>query len=90
MCYRNGIVEALDIAAIARSANLKLMIGFMLETSLALGCSVHMAAGLGTFDFIDLDPHIDPGNEPFTGGPEFTAPFYTVSNIQGGIGVQKR
>jgi L-alanine-DL-glutamate epimerase-like enolase superfamily enzyme len=87
---KSGIVEALDIAAIARSANLKLMIGCMLESRLALGCSVHLAAGLGTFDFIDLDPHIDPGNEPFTGGPEYTAPYYSVSNVQGGIGVQKR
>jgi len=66
------------------------LIGRMLETRLGLGCSVHMAAGLGTFDFIDLDPHIDPENEPFMGGPEFTAPFYSLSNVQGGIGVQKR
>ena len=62
---KSGIVEALDIATIARSANLKLMIGCMLETRLALGCSVHIAAGLGTFDYIDLDPHINPEVEPF-------------------------
>jgi len=38
----------------------------MLETKLALGCSVHFAAGLGGFDVVDLDPHLDPEKDPFT------------------------
>jgi L-alanine-DL-glutamate epimerase-like enolase superfamily enzyme len=87
---KSGIIEALDIAAIARSGNIKLMIGCMLESKLALGCSVHFAAGLGGFDYIDLDPHIDPEKEPFSGGPAFKAPVYTISDDQSGIGVQKR
>jgi len=87
---KSGIIEALDIAAIARSANIKLMIGCMLETKLALGCSVHFAAGLCCFDFIDLDPHIDPENEPFTGGPVYNAPFYSISDDLPGIGIQKK
>jgi len=87
---KSGIIEALDIAAIARSANIKLMIGCMLETKLALGCSVHFAAGLGCFDFIDLDPHIDPAMEPFTGGPGYAAPFYTIPDDLPGIGCQKK
>jgi L-Ala-D/L-Glu epimerase len=87
---KSGILEALDIAAIARSANIKLMIGCMLETKLALGFSVHFAAGLGNFDYIDLDPHIDPEKEPFSGGPGFTAPYYTISDELAGIGIKKR
>ena len=87
---KSGIIEALDIAAIARSANIKLMIGCMLESKLALGCSVHFAAGLGCFDYVDLDPHIDPEREPFTGGPSYNAPFYTISDEQQGIGISKR
>ncbi len=87
---KSGIIEALDIAAIARSANIKLMIGCMLESKLALGCSVHFAAGLGCFDYVDLDPHIDPGREPFGGGPDYHAPFYTISDDLPGIGIQKR
>jgi L-alanine-DL-glutamate epimerase-like enolase superfamily enzyme len=86
---KSGIIEALDIAAIARSGNIKLMIGCMLETKLALGCSVHIAAGLGSFDYIDLDPHIDPEKEPFKGGPEFDEPFYTISDDNPGIGINK-
>lgn len=87
---KSGIIEAMDIAAIARSANIKLMIGCMLETKLALGCSVHFAAGMGCFDHIDLDPHIDPDKEPFTGGPEYKAPCYTLSPDLPGIGCLKR
>jgi L-Ala-D/L-Glu epimerase len=87
---KSGIIEALDIAAIARSANIKLMIGCMLESKLGLGCSVHLAAGLGGFSFVDLDPHINPAAEPFTGGPEYKAPFYTISDIYPGIGIRKR
>jgi len=87
---KSGIIEAMDIAAIARSANIKLMIGCMLETKLALGCSVHFAAGMGCFSHIDLDPHIEPDLEPFTGGPDYKAPFYTLSPDLPGIGCSKR
>jgi L-Ala-D/L-Glu epimerase len=87
---KSGIVEALEIISIARSANIKLMIGCMLESKLALSCSVHIAAGTGAFDFIDLDPHIDPEAEPFTGGPEFIDPIYTLSESFPGIGVFKK
>jgi L-alanine-DL-glutamate epimerase-like enolase superfamily enzyme len=87
---KSGIIEAMDIAAIARSANIKLMIGCMLETKLALGCSVHFAAGMGCFSHVDLDPHIEPGKEPFTGGPDYSAPFYTLSPDLPGIGCSKR
>ena len=44
---KSGIIEALDIAAIARSANIDLMIGCMLESVLSMSASVHIAAGLG-------------------------------------------
>lgn len=86
---KSGIIEALDIAIIARSANIKLMIGCMLETKLGLGCSVHIAAGYD-FNYIDLDPHIDPEKEPFTGGPVYEAPFYTIPDDKPGMGIEKR
>lgn len=87
---KSGIIEALEIASIVRCANKKLMIGCMLETKLALSCSVHIAAGIGGFSFIDLDPHINPDEEPFTGGPEFKDPFYSLSESYPGIGVFKK
>lgn len=87
---KSGIIEAIDIAAIARNGNIKLMIGCMLETKLALSCSVHFASGLGCFDYIDLDPHIDPDKESFTGGPDFDVPSYVLSDTDPGIGVRKK
>jgi len=87
---KSGIIEALDIVAIARSANIQIMLGCMLETRLALGCSVHIAAGTGCVDYVDLDSHIDPQKEPFSGGPDFVAPFYTIPDDQPGIGIKKK
>ncbi|MDX9729224.1 MAG: dipeptide epimerase [Bacteroidales bacterium] len=87
---KSGIIEAMDIAAIARSANIKLMVGCMLESKLALGCAVHMVAGMGCFSHVDLDPHIEPEKEPFTGGPLYEAPFYTLSPELPGIGCSKK
>ena len=51
---------------------------------------MHIAAGTGVFSFIDLDPHINPEEEPFTGGPEFKDPIYTLSECYSGIGVSKK
>jgi L-Ala-D/L-Glu epimerase len=83
---KSGLLEAFEIAAIARNAGLDLMIGCMLESKLGLSASVALAAGIGGFKFVDLDPHIDPDKEPFLGGPAFSAPFYTLSD-KTGIGV---
>ena len=87
---KSGIVEALDIVAIAKSANIGLMIGCMLETRLGLAASVHFAAGTGGFSFVDLDPHLDPDKDPFGGGPGFNVPFYTLSEVTKGIGVYRQ
>ena len=87
---KDRIIEALDIAAIARSANIKLMIGCMLESVLAMSASVHFAAGLGGFSFVDLDPHSQPEKELFTGGPEFKSPVYLLTDDNPGIGVFRK
>ncbi len=80
---KSCIIESLDIAAIARGANLKLMIGCMVETNLALACAVHFAAGVGGFDFIDLDPSFDAVRCPVKGGPEFKPPYWTIGQGSG-------
>ncbi len=84
---KSGVVEALQIATLAKNANLGLMIGCMLETSLGLSMSVHLAAGLGGFSYIDLDSHIQPEFNPFKGGPAFEAPRYMLSDMDLGIGI---
>ena len=86
---KSCIIESLDIAAIARSANLKLMIGCMVETNLALGCAVHFAAGVGGFEFIDLDPSFNASECPVSGGPVYKAPLWTIAQ-EAGLGFSKR
>lgn len=44
-----GVVGALEIIEIAKASGLKLMIGGMVETRLAMGFAGHLAAGLGCF-----------------------------------------
>lgn len=52
---KTGIFESREIALLARAKGVKLMIGGMMETPLAMSASAHMASGLGCFDFVDLD-----------------------------------
>jgi L-alanine-DL-glutamate epimerase-like enolase superfamily enzyme len=40
---------------LARSAGMQLMIGGMMESSLSMTASAHLAAGLGCFRYVDLD-----------------------------------
>jgi len=52
---KSGIFEAREIALLVKRAGLKVMIGGMMETSLAMTAAAHLASGLGFFDYIDLD-----------------------------------
>jgi L-alanine-DL-glutamate epimerase-like enolase superfamily enzyme len=65
---KSGVVRALEIAAIARAGGLGLMIGGMVETRIAMGFSAHFAAGLGGFDWIDLDTPLLLAEDPVAGG----------------------
>ncbi len=52
---KTGLFHSREIALLARANGIKLMIGGMMESSLSMTCPAHLAAGLGGFDFIDLD-----------------------------------
>ena len=54
---KSGLFWARDIAEIARAHDKQRMIGCMLESSVGIAPSVALAAGLGGFDYIDLDGH---------------------------------
>ncbi len=55
---KSGIGGALQIAAIARAAGRKLMVGCMLETRRGIGWALALSAGSGAFDLYDLDSHM--------------------------------
>jgi len=59
-----GIQEALRLVAVARAFDLKVMIGCMIESSLAIAAA---AALTPLFDYADLDGNLLIDNDPFKG-----------------------
>ncbi|MBI4370997.1 MAG: dipeptide epimerase [Elusimicrobia bacterium] len=81
-----GILEAWDVALIARAQGLGLMISGMIETSLAMSCAAHFAAGLGGFRFIDLDTPLWLKKDPARGVRLGRGGVYDLSRVRAGIG----
>ncbi|WP_435181431.1 dipeptide epimerase [Halorussus sp. AFM4] len=52
---KSGPLAVADIAAIAESSHLDLMIGCMLESAVGIHTSAHIVAGIGAFSHVDLD-----------------------------------
>ena len=65
---KTGVTEAVEIASFTKASGLKLMIGGMLETRIAMGCSFSLVLGLGGFDVLDLDTPLLLAGDPVTGG----------------------
>jgi L-alanine-DL-glutamate epimerase-like enolase superfamily enzyme len=75
-----GVVEVMQITAIARAGRIGLMIGGMVETRLAMGFSAHFAAGSGGFEWIDLDTPLLLAEDPIAGGYQASGPRYFLRN----------
>ena len=84
---KSGLLEAWEIALICRAAGLKLMIGGLVESTLAMACAAHMAAGIGGFDFVDLDTPLWFQDEPMRGLKLSHGGIYDLSRVKAGIGV---
>lgn len=90
-----GLVEACDMIAAARSFQLGLMIGGMVETPLAMTVSACLAAGHGGFSFVDLDTpffmkHLPTRGgcyEPGSGDTAKAGPHLHLDSIHAGHGV---
>lgn len=82
-----GIVEALDIAALCRAARLRLMIGGMVESILAMTTSACFAAGQGDFSYVDLDTPLFMAENPFDGGMVYESAIVDLGQIAAGHGV---
>ncbi|MFA5140415.1 MAG: dipeptide epimerase [Elusimicrobiota bacterium] len=83
-----GVFESLEMARAARASGLGLMIGGMLESRLAMTCSAHLAAGVGGFDFIDLDTPLFLARDPMRGLRLRPGGVYDLSRVSSGIGVK--
>jgi o-succinylbenzoate synthase len=71
---KTGVFSVLDIATTARTMGLDLMIGGMVETRLAMGCSASIAMGYCNIKYIDLDTPLLMASDPFLGGYSYCGP----------------
>jgi L-alanine-DL-glutamate epimerase-like enolase superfamily enzyme len=59
-----GILEALSMIHLARAMNMKIMLGCMIESSVAISAAAHIAPFM---DYIDLDGNLLLADDPYSG-----------------------
>jgi L-alanine-DL-glutamate epimerase-like enolase superfamily enzyme len=72
---KSGLIAAMDIAAYARTAGLRLMIGGMVESRVAMGCSFSLVLGCGGYEVLDLDTPLLLSDDPIQGGYRYDGPM---------------
>ena len=86
---KTGVVEAAEIAAFTLASGLKLMVGGMVETRIAMGCSFSLVLGTKGFDVLDLDTPLLLANDPIAGGYRYRGPLLDPWHSAGlGMSVQ--
>lgn len=82
-----GLLRGAEMARLCSAAGLKLMIGGMLESAIAMGNSAHLACGLGCFDFVDLDTPLFVRDRITSGplGPSSDG-IYRLDRVKRGLG----
>ena len=71
---KSGLLVAMEIMACARAAGLRLMVGGMVETRIAMACSFGLVLGVGGFDVLDLDTPLLLSLDPVKGGYQYSGP----------------
>ena len=84
---KDGVATALGIVDVARRHRLQLMIGGNVESILGMTMSACFAAGLGGFQFADLDTPLFLASNPFSGGYKLTGGTVSIAHIKVGHSV---
>ena len=71
---KTGVLEAAEIATFTLKAGLKLMIGGMIESRIAMGCSFGLVLGIKGFEVLDLDTPLLLATDPVQGGYRYDGP----------------
>jgi L-alanine-DL-glutamate epimerase-like enolase superfamily enzyme len=77
---KSGVLGGMAIHRLARESQLGLMIGGMVETRIGMGFAAHFAAGLGGFDWIDLDTPQLLAEDPVLGGTPYNGPIWQIQD----------
>jgi L-alanine-DL-glutamate epimerase-like enolase superfamily enzyme len=86
---KSGVIEAYDIALFALAGGMEIMFGGMVETRLAMSCSLAMAASVGPVHTLDLDTPLLMTYDPWNGGYGYKGPTMTLSPDPG-LGITPR
>jgi L-alanine-DL-glutamate epimerase-like enolase superfamily enzyme len=81
-----GVLNALKIAHIGEGANIRAMVGCMLETRLALTAAAHLMAAQRNIVFADLDGNASHTIDPVVGGMSVKGGIITLPE-EPGLGV---
>jgi L-alanine-DL-glutamate epimerase-like enolase superfamily enzyme len=87
---KSGLLGAWRIAEAARGLGVGLMVGGLIESSLAMTTSACLAAGLGGFRFVDLDTPLFLAHDPCAGGMRYRGGTIDLTEIVAGHGVRLR
>ena len=71
---KTGVLEAHEIARFTLASGLKLMVGGMVETRIAMACSFSLVLGVKGFEVLDLDTPLLLGEDPVQGGYAYIGP----------------
>jgi L-alanine-DL-glutamate epimerase-like enolase superfamily enzyme len=78
-----GILNSIRIAHIADAANMRCMVGCMLETRVALTAAAHVVASQANIVFADLDGNAEHTMDPVIGGLTTRAGIVTMPETPG-------
>ncbi len=84
---KTGLIHSFEIARLARANGLKIMMGGMMESNIAMTAAAHLAAGFGGFDFIDLDTPFFIQGEAKRNPYLSNSGVYDLSKVKSGIGI---
>ena len=87
---KSTFLGALDIVSICRASHTGLMIGAMMESRLATAAAAHFVAGVGGFEYVDLDTPMLIADDTFSGGYAQTGGVYDLTVTTAGHGVTRR
>ncbi|MEI7998807.1 MAG: dipeptide epimerase [Candidatus Omnitrophota bacterium] len=85
---KTGLIHSFEIARLAKAHNLKIMIGGMMESNVAMTAAAHLASGFGCFDFVDLDTPFFIKGELARNPYLSDSGVYDLSKVKIGIGIK--